>query len=132
MQTIISISSFVDRVYSLYFCLAVTACRSDPIHLFDVRELLLFRKSQNLTIVDLIINVGVIITYKYTKFHPIYLKIVSVTAKKLQMGPTLPILITSNRRKRTSHKHHSKSCPGRRMWVKDMYKFKIRYYLRYI
>ena len=78
---------------------AVYACHSAPIQLFDVLMLLLFIKSQNLTLVDLIINEDIVITYEYTKFQPIYVKIVSVTAKNLQMGPTFPILVTSNRRK---------------------------------
>ena len=78
---------------------AVYACHSAPIQLFDVLALLLFIKSQNLTLVDLIINEDIVITYEYTKFQPIYVKIVSVTAKNLQMGQTFPILVTSNRRK---------------------------------
>ena len=136
MQTIVSIfrwapTSLVDRVFTLHFRPAVSAYSSALIQLFVVLALLLFIKIQHLTLVDLIINVGIVITYKYTKFQPIYLKIVSIMAKKLEMGPTFPILITSNHRKWIAHKVSFQACPDRRT-LKDMYKFKIRYYFRYI
>ena len=110
--------SLVDWIFPLHFRPAVSAYSSALIQLFVVLALLLFIKIQHLTLVDWIINVGIVITYKYTKCQPIYLKIVSIMAKKLEMGPTFPILITSNRRKWITHKESFQACPDRRTLVK--------------